>query len=127
MYERLITALMLVIAVIHLLPLSGVAGVERLAALYGIEIEDPNLEILMRHRAVLFGILGLMFGYAAFAPNLQPLAFLVATASVVSFFYLAFAVGGYNGALRTIVIADAVASVALIAAIVLYVIKPAPA
>ena len=127
MHERVITVLMLLIAIIHLLPLSGVAGAERLGALYGIDIEDPNLEILMRHRAVLFGVLGLLFGYAAFTPGLQPLAFLIAAASVGSFFYLAFAVGGYNAALRTVVLADVVASLALVGAIVLYWIKPEPA
>ncbi len=75
MYERTITGLMLVVAVIHLLPISGFFGVERLATLYEIEITDSNLEILMRHRAILFGILGGFLGYAAFTPVLQPIGF----------------------------------------------------
>ena len=68
MCERIITGLMLVVAVIHLLPISGFFGVERLATLYEIEITDSNLEILMRHRAILFGILGGFLAYAAFTP-----------------------------------------------------------
>ena len=82
MYERLIAGLILVIAVIHLLPLSGFFGVERIAALYDIKIDDANVEILMRHRAILFGILGVFFVYAAFTPAVQPLAFVAAFISL---------------------------------------------
>ncbi len=123
MYERAITGLMLVVAVVHLLPISGFFGVERLASLYEIEITDGNLEILMRHRAILFGILGGFLAYAAFTPVLQPVAFLAAFVSVASFFFLSFSVGEFNDAIRKVVIADIVASVSLLGAIVLYVVK----
>ena len=53
-----VSAMLAVVAVIHLLPLSGVLGAGRLAALYGLPFDEPNLAILMRHRAVLFGLLG---------------------------------------------------------------------
>jgi len=89
-------------------------------ALYEIELQSANLEILMRHRAVLFGILGGFFVYAAFTPAMQPLAFLAAAISVASFFYLAFSVGEYTGAIRKVVIADLVAAVCLLAAVVIY-------
>lgn len=56
---RVITALLIFVGIIHLLPLSGVLGAERLATLYGVAIENPGLEILMRHRAILFGLLGM--------------------------------------------------------------------
>ena len=123
MYERIITGLMLVVAVIHLLPISGFFGVEQLASLYEIKITDGNLEILMRHRAILFGILGGFLAYAAFTPAIQPIAFLAAFISVASFFFLAFSVGEFNDAIRKVVIADIVASVSLLGAIVLYVVK----
>lgn len=54
----------------------GVTGAEKIQALYGIHLRDPNLEILMRHRAILFGLLGLFTGFAAFQPGLQALALL---------------------------------------------------
>ncbi|MCG8408928.1 MAG: hypothetical protein MI923_27295 [Phycisphaerales bacterium] len=119
----MITGSMLIVAIIHLLPISGALGVERLNALYGTPITDPNLEVLMRHRAVMFGILGAYFAYAAFVPLHQPAAFLAAFVSVGSFFYLVYAVGGTNDALRTVVIADVVAAVALVIAIALCVAK----
>ena len=112
---RILISLMLIITgIIHLLPLSGVLGVERLSALYGTAFSDPNLVILMRHRAVLFGLLGLFFIAAAFRPTWQPLAFAAGFISVVSFLWLAWSVGGYNAQLGRVVIADLIALVCLI-------------
>ena len=124
MHERVIAGLLLVVAVIHLLPLSGFLSTERLMALYRIEVLDTNLEILMRHRAVLFGVLGAFFAYAAFKPAVQPIAFAAALASVLSFFYLCYSVGDFNDAIRNVIVVDIVASVALVLAIVLYLAKP---
>ena len=52
------TALILLVAVINLLPVSGVVSSGRLRALYGVPVDEPNLLILLRHRAVLFAIVG---------------------------------------------------------------------
>lgn len=117
MIERIITLMLLIIGVIHLLPLSGFLGAERLSALYGLNISEPNLEILMRHRAVLFGLLGGFFVYAAFKPGLQAIAFIAAFVSVGSFFYLAFSVGAYNNAVGRVVTADYVAAACLLVAV----------
>lgn len=123
MSERLITGLMLVVAVIHFLPIMGVIGVERLTTLYDVEIRGPDMEILMRHRAVMFGMLGAFLGYAAFQPALQPLGFVAAFISLLAFFWLAFSVGGYNGAIERLVLVDGVAAICLILAIVLFFMK----
>ena len=109
-----VTSTMLVIVgVIHLLPATGAGGVARLAALYGITATDPNLEILMRHRAILFGILGAYLIYAAFRPALQPLALVAGFVSVVSFLWLAYSVGQFNEQLSRVVAADVLALVCL--------------
>ena len=84
-----VTIMLVVVAVIHLLPLSGVLGSERLSTLYGISFDEPNLAILMRHRAVLFGLLGLFLLFAAFRPAFQLLAFTAGFVSVLSFLWLA--------------------------------------
>ena len=120
MLQRIVTGSLLLDAIIHLLPISGFLSVSRLASLYGIAIDDANLEILMRHRAVLFGILGMFIAYAAFQPYLQAYALMAGFASVVSFFYLSYTVGGFNSALQKVVIADVVALVALIIALGCY-------
>jgi nicotinamide riboside transporter PnuC len=89
--------------------------------LYGILINEPNLEILMRHRAVLFGLLGVFLLVAAFRPALRTLAIIAGFVSVTSFIAIAWSVGGYNDAVNRVVIADIIAIVALIAAGVLQV------
>lgn len=110
----LISAMLIVVAVIHLLPLSGVLGSDRLAALYGLAFDDPNLAILMRHRAVVFGLLGTFFLVAAFRPELRMLAFIGGFASVLSFLYLAWSVGGYNAKVGRVITADLVALAGLV-------------
>jgi len=67
----LVSLSLLLVALIHLMPLLGVLGPTRLALLYGLDFNDPNLAILMRHRAVLFGLLGTYFACAAFRRPLQ--------------------------------------------------------
>jgi len=102
------------------LPLPGALGAERLVSLYGLAFDEPNLAILMRHRAMLLGLLGVFFTYAAFRPAMQPLAFIAGFVSVASFHWLAWAVGGYNAAIRRVVLADVVALVCLVMAVGIY-------
>lgn len=112
--RHLVSAMLVIVGIIHLLPLSGVLGAERLAALYGMPFEDPNIAILMRHRAVLFGLLGLFLVYAAFQPVLQTLAFIAAFVSVTSFLWLALSTGGYSPQVERVVMADWVALACLV-------------
>jgi hypothetical protein len=117
----LVSASLILVGIIHLLPLSGLLGAERLAALYGLDFSEPNLSILMRHRAVLFGLLGAFLFVAAFRPALQPLAFVAAFVSVLSFLLLAWLSGGYNPQVGRVVTADLVALVALVIGAAAYV------
>lgn len=71
-------------------------------------------EILMRHRAILFGLIGAFMVYAAFRPAYRTLAFLGGSVSVVSFLYLAWSVGGYNAQVGRVFLADIVALVCLV-------------
>jgi len=123
MAEKVITGLLLIVAIIHILPVSGFTGVARLESLYGVAISGSELEILMRHRALLFGILGVFFAYAAFTPSMQPLAFIAAFATIFSFFYWAVTVGGYNAAIQKVVLADIVAVICLLVSVVIFFLK----
>ncbi len=105
----LIVAALVVAAIIHLLPLAGALGSERLTALYGLSFAEPNLAILMRHRAILFGLLGGFLLFAVFQPACRTPAFLGGLISVGSFLYLAGSVGGYNAQLGRVFIADLIA------------------
>ena len=105
----------LVVGVIHLLPLVGVLGGERLAQLYGVDASEPNLALLLRHRAVLFGLLGALCVAAAFRPALRGLALVAGWISVASF--LALAAGTpLNAQVARVVTADWVALGALVVA-----------
>ena len=114
--NKIVSGLLILVGIIHIIPVTGVLGAERLELLYGISIRDPNLEILMRHRAVLFGLLGLFLVYAAFKPVFQVMAIVAGFVSVISFMVMAWLVGGYNEAIQTVVIADVIALLALITA-----------
>lgn len=109
---------LLVAGIIHLLPVPGVMGVSTLARLYGIEVNDPNTAILLQHRALLFGVLGVLMLSAIALPWLRITALTVALFSAASFVVVAIAVGGYNPAIGRVVVADIVASVLLAAGLV---------
>ena len=122
--RHLVSAMLVVVAFIHLLPLSGALGSIRLNRLYGIPIDEPNLSILMRHRAILFGVLGVFFLYAAFRPEFQIAALIAGFVSVLSFLCLAWSTGGYNAQLGRVVIADDVALVCLVIGAAAYAYLP---
>lgn len=118
--SKLIAVLLLVAGAIHLLPLVGVLGGERLNALYGIALDEPNLQILMRHRAVLFGLLGVLLVAAAFIPALRGAALVGGLVSVLAFLLLAWNTTVYNEALRRVVVADWIALACLVPALALH-------
>ena len=109
-----------IVGIIHLLPITGVAGAERLTALYGIALADPDLVLLLRHRAVLFGILGSYVLIAAFVPALQLSALVMALVSVVSFLALALSGDAVSPGIGRIVTADWIALGALVVGFVAY-------
>lgn len=119
--EQVIAASLLVAGLAHLLPVTGVLGVDRLAALYGVRLTDPDLVVLMRHRAVLFGLLGAGMIAAIFIPTLQ-LAMLVAgLVSVLSFLWLAWPVSDHNSSITTVFVVDVVVILFLVSGLIIYV------
>ncbi len=110
---------LLAVALINLLPVLGLLSAERLAQGYGITITDNDLHILLRHRALMFGIIGGFMIYALFVPAAQVAAMVMAGISMVGFLVLALTLGPYNDALRTVVVVDIVGIVALAIAAVL--------
>jgi len=119
LWDKIIAALLVIAGIIHLLPVSGVLGAPRLQALYGLAIDDPNLLILMRHRAVLFGIVGLLLIGAAFKAGWQTPAIAAGLISVIGFLILAKMAESPNAEIQRVVLVDWVALAALIGALVL--------
>ncbi|MCV9936667.1 hypothetical protein OIU35_09850 [Boseaceae bacterium BT-24-1] len=115
---KLVATGLVLAGIINLLPVVGMAGAAWLRSLYGLEIRSVDLEILLRHRALLFGIVGALLLAAALRPGLRDVAMLVAGASMASFIVIALLVGGYGPAIRKVVIADIIGLLALVPAIV---------
>jgi hypothetical protein len=114
---RFVVPIVLVlVAAIHSLPIAGVLGASKLTQLYGVTVHDPNLELLLRHRAVLFGLLAALMAYAAFRPELHRVGLLAGLASTVSFLVLAHPVGALSAGLITVMRADWFATILLVIA-----------
>ena len=123
--RALTTALFLFAAVINLLPGLGVLSAQRLEGFYNVALQDPNLVVLMRHRAVLLAIVGGLLAAAAFQPALRAAAVVAGLASMLSF--IALAAGSSSPELRKVLLVDVVATLALIAAALLDRVRKAPA
>jgi hypothetical protein len=120
--QHLWTILVLVAAAINLAPVLGAVVPERMSALYGVDLADPNLQILMRHRAVLFGLVGGLLAVAAFHPPLRLLGYGLGFSSMSSFLLIAWIVGGYGAEIQRVILVDWVGIAALAAAVVVDVV-----
>ncbi|MEK6806673.1 MAG: phosphopantetheine adenylyltransferase [Pseudomonadota bacterium] len=119
MSSKFVALILLVVGVANLVPVVGVLSGAKLQQLYGMTIDAPNLLILMRHRAVLFGLLGGFILASVFVPGWRMAAIFAALVSMLTFIALAYAQDGFNPAIRKVVMIDLVLSVALIPALVL--------
>lgn len=116
MLNRITITCLTLAGVIHLLPLPGILGAGQLTRLYGVSANDPNVGILLQHRAVLFGLLGVLLIAAAFRPDLRAVALIAGLVSTASFLAIAWGVGGYNAQVARVVAADALAVILLLVA-----------
>lgn len=78
-------------------------------------MDEPSLELLLCHRAVLFALVGGFLVFAAFQPSYQAAAFVAGMVSVVSFLWLAFAIGNLNAPMTRVIVVDLLAAVPLLA------------
>ncbi len=114
--ERTVTALLLLVAFGHAVPALAFFDAGRLQALYGIGEIDANLEVLLRHRALLFGITAGILALGAFRPAYRTFALTVGWLSVVSFIFLEMSVTGVNSLLHRVAMVDLVLGAALVLA-----------
>ena len=98
-----------VVGAIHLMPVAPVFVPETLSRLYGIAPTDTTLLVLMRHRALLLALVGILCLWASWAAPVRPAALLAATINVAGFLGFYVLCGNPAGALRTIAIADLIA------------------
>ena len=116
--NRIRTFVFVLVALVNLAPVIGVISAGQLASMYDIEVGSADLEILLRHRAILFGMLGVFLLIAAFRPSWQIPAGIAGFISMVSFVLLAYAIGDMNGQIRRVVYVDVGATIALVVVLV---------
>lgn len=116
---RGITFCLLVVGLINFLPLLGLFSAQKLQSAYDIELISNDLIILMRHRALLFGILGGFVLYASFVPKYQTVAMIMAGISMIGFALLVLTTGGYNEAIGKVLLVDYVGILFLLVTIAL--------
>lgn len=117
---KAIPVLLFLVGVINFVPVMGAISAQRLVDAYAIELIGNDLIILMRHRALLFGILGGFIFYSVFVPGYRTAAMVMAGVSMVGFLFFMLHEGGYNAALYKVMVADVVGIVLLAAAVVLH-------
>jgi hypothetical protein len=119
MKQAVVVAALLLAGLVHLLPASGVLGGERLVQLYGPAAADPALQLLLRHRALLFGLLALLCLAAIGQPTWRMSALCLATGSVAGYLLLAGPPAELVPALRRVFWVDAALLPLLLAALML--------
>lgn len=119
MSKHIVTALFVIVGLINFAPLMGVIGGERLSSMYGVSITSPDLIVLMRHRAVLFGIVGAFIILAAFKPELRTAASLFGYISMISYVVLVLTDRAVNANLDRVMQIDVIAIILLTVAVVL--------
>ena len=100
---------------VNLYPLVGVLGADNLKSLYGVAIKNGDVLLLLRHRAVLFALIGGLLLYAAFRPAWRRFALIAGLTSMLTFLVLAFPFGGRSKELQQVFWVDLVAVIVLIA------------
>ena len=91
--KRTISIILVLVGLMNLYPITGVLSADALTNLYGVTVIDNDLLILMKHRAVMLGIIGIFMVIAAFRPNLQSAAIVAGLTSMMAFVVLTLGTG----------------------------------
>jgi hypothetical protein len=97
---------------------------DKISKSYGIDIPNSNYELLLRHRAILFGIIGGLMIYSAIVKKHYEIATIVGLISMISFIILYFSIDkGINSELKKVMMIDFVASVILCFGLILFLLR----
>ena len=111
-------------AIINLLPAILAFLPKKISTSYGVEVPDANYELLLRHRAVLFAIIGGVMVYSSISRTVYDLSAIIGLVSMVSFLILWKLVDGkINSKLLKVVKIDVVGILILLTGYVLFKIQ----
>jgi len=114
MADKIAAVILFIVGTINLLPVIVFFDATKTARLYGLPIEGESLTILMRHRAVLLGLVGLALIAAAIKPEFRVLAIALALISKLAFIFLTFTASDYTAEIRQVALIDVGAIVLLL-------------
>jgi hypothetical protein len=120
MMENLYRLILLISGLVHILPFSFLFFTEQLQKSYGVDISDVNLQLLLRHRAIFFGLIGVGLILSAIKKSYYGWASAIGLISMVSFVLLFYQIGGINQQLRTVMLIDVFISAALFLTAIVY-------
>ncbi len=123
--DVVVAVLLLIAAAIHLPPVLGVLGVAGMERAYATTINGPDLAVLMRHRAVLFGVLGSLLVWAAFDEDLRWPAIAAGLTSDVAFALLCWSHRDHGPKIGNVLKADLVSIAVLASASVVVLVAQA--
>jgi hypothetical protein len=114
-----VTVLFVIVGLMNLLPVVGVSSGAMLERLYGAPVSDRNLLVLLRHRALLLGLVGAFLIAAGFCASLRTAAGVAGLVSMLSFVALAPPSAPVSEEIKKVSRADVVGSALLVAALVM--------
>ena len=121
--ELLFRLLLFIVGIVNLVPSILAFFPERISKSYGIAVSNPNYELLLRHRAILFGVIGGLMVYAAITRKLYATSVLVGLVSMISFVLLYFVIGNINEELDKVMKIDLVAIILVVIGYTIYKLK----
>ncbi len=103
----------LLTGLINLAPAAGVLSRDALTRAYGVDVSTAEMAVLLRHRAALFAVVGLLLIVAAIRPELRLTAGLAGQFSMLSFVWIWWRERSTSPHLRRIAAIDVAAAVML--------------
>ena len=64
--SKIYLILLFLVGVINFVPIIGLLSLDKINQTYGLSVVDNNLAILLRHRALIFGLIGGLILYSVF-------------------------------------------------------------
>lgn len=104
--SRIGSVLIAGVGIAHLVPATAMLSRRRVEHLYGITVADSDVELLLRHRATFFGLLGVMLLVGAARARYRLPAAGAGALSLVSYIGLARCVGASNEELTQVMYVD---------------------
>ena len=112
--DKIASIILFIVGIINLLPLVVFFDPSKTVKLYGVPIDGESLIILMRHRAVLLSLVGLLLILAAFKSEFRTAATAVALISKFAFIFLTFTASDYTAEVKQVALIDVGAVILLL-------------